>query len=113
LTVAPGFGTSDRIRSPSPRASASPKTSVTVQAATVNAAVRRRGRGPVATNSSPPINEGLMGLGLRSRFAEALLLENIADHARADPSVGRADLPDGLEHADKPWRSSEDRAQLG
>lgn len=48
----------------------------------------------------------------RSRFAEPLLPDKIADHPRADPPARRADLSDGLEHADKPRRSSEDAPKL-
>jgi hypothetical protein len=58
-------------------------------------------------------NVDVFGLDLRSCCAEALLSDQIADHARADPPVRRADLPDGLEHVDEPRRAPENRAQLG
>ncbi len=63
LTVGPGLGTTDRIRSPSPSARARPNTNVTTNAPIVNATVCRRGCERVATSSSPPINVGLMQSG--------------------------------------------------
>ena len=58
-----GFGIRARTRSPNPSANARPNTNVTINAASVNIAVRRRGWGPVATNNSPPISDGLMQSG--------------------------------------------------
>jgi hypothetical protein len=49
----------------------------------------------------------VLGLDPRSRRAKALFADNVADHPRADPPAGRADLSDALEHADKPRRCSE------
>ena len=63
LTVRDSFGSSDRIRSPRPRAIASPPASVTANAVIANTSDRRIGLAPSVRNTAATISDGLSESG--------------------------------------------------
>src|SRR5450755_3443223 len=115
LTVAPGFGSTDRIRSPSPSASAKPRRNVTVHAARANVIVRRPGYWSAAKNSSAAINDGLMLSGSAiTTTATAKLSTTQSNQASACPRrLGRVIRRTSADHGQSYVSVSASPAKLG